>query len=380
MKIMLIPYLPTAVRAYPMAKYFSKAKNETHMILWNMPYPVSFSNIWDNLKNSLKYKKYKKEKVTIHKIRRLPFFFPIVNKWLFKKQVKRIYNDYSIDVIISETFFNETEPPLDLNLIYDIADDHESFPEIYGSGIYRFAYKILRVKNTIKNQIQKSIAVIAVSDLLVDYAKKYRDKGVFKIPNGVEGWVLNKKCLTGEKNSLVYVTNFGRWSRLLDVIKVVHRLKEDFPKIKLNLIGDGSEIPKAKLLVKNLKLDEFVIFLGRINNRHKLFNEINKSEVCLNISEKNRFRDSSSPMKYIEYSALGKKIVSTNVEEVKILDFPNTFIYKQDSNDNNLINAIKKAFVANIDVQKTKKMASEYSWEKINKRIEKIISMGIFKK
>jgi len=369
MNIILIPYLPSSVRAHPMAKYFVNAGNNVHIVLWNMPYPITLDNIWDNIKNSWRYYNYTKEGVVIHKIKRLPFFFPPINKCLFKNQVREIFKKYNIDMIISETYFNETEPPLELPTLYDMADDHEAFSEIYGSSIYKLGCKILQVRKTINNQIKNSIAVIAVSEKLVKYARNFRKGKIYKVTNGVEGWVINEKYLEGEKHSLVYVANFGKWSGVYSLLYTIKKLKTEYPDIKLVLIGGGPEIPGAKKIVRKLKLNENVNFLGRIIDRGKLFEEINKYEVCLNISEKNIFRDSASPMKVFEYSALCKKIVSTNLNEVKKLNFPNIYFYEKDKYGKNLLNAIKIAFDTKIDVKETKDLIKKYSWENIIKRL-----------
>ncbi len=258
-----------------------------------------------------------------------------------------------------------------------MSDDHDAFAEIYGSKIYKFAWEILGVKKTIKNQICKSIAVIAVSDNLVEYAKQYRSNAIFKITNGVEDWVIHEDYAEGKKYSLVYVTNFGKWSEVKQLLFVVNELKIEYPDIQLALIGDGSEIPEAKRTTRELDLERNVKFLGKISNRKELFKEINKYEVCLNISEKNSFRDSASPMKVFEYSALGKKIVSTNLQEVEKLNFPNIFFYEKDEGNKNLTSAIKKAFRTEIDAHETKNMVAPYNWEVIIQKIKKIISEQI---
>ncbi|MGA3292209.1 MAG: glycosyltransferase [Candidatus Microgenomates bacterium] len=372
MNIIVIPHLPSAGRAYSIAKYLAKGGNSVHLILWDMPYPISFTNMLNNFRNSWKYKQSKIEGLIIHKIRRFPFFFPL-NKPLFKWQIRKIFIKYDIDMIVSEAYFNETEPPLELPIIYDMCDDHEAFQKIYGSGIYKLAFKILQIRKTIKNQIKKSMAVIAVSDNLVKYAKKFREDKIYKFTNGVEGWVIKQKYFVGEKHSLVYVTTFGKWSEIYTLLYTLKKLKTKYPDIKLVLIGDGTELSGAKETVNKLKLNKNVYFLGRLNNRKKLFEEINKYEVCLNISEKNRFRDSASPMKVFEYSALGKKIVSTNLNEVKKLKFPNTFFYEKDRNGKNLSYAIKTAFDTKIDVKKTRDLVKKYSWESIIKHLQLIM-------
>lgn len=373
MNLLLIPHLPEYnTRGYQLAKQLSK-NNTVHFILWNMPYPITFTNILDNLINSWRYYEQEREGIVIHKIRRLPFFFPLINKWLFKKQINKIFKECDIDFIFSESYFNEIEPPLDLPIIYDLVDDHEAFSEIYGSSIYKLGYKILQVRKTIHNQIKNSIAVIAVSENLVKYARKIRKNNIYKVANRVEGWVIRKKYFEGEKHSLVYVANFGKWSEVYSLLYTIKKLKIEYPNIKLVLIGDGPEITGAKEIVNKSELNKNVNFLGMITNRKTLFKEINKYEVCLNISEKNKFRDSASPMKVFEYSALGKKIVSTNLNEVKKLNFPNIYFYEKDKYGKNLSNAIKIAFDTKINVKKTKDLIKKYSWENIVKQLLLII-------
>ena len=147
---MFIPSLPTLFgRRYQLSKYLA-VKNEVHLISWNMPYPVTFKNLLSNLKDSWRYRRFVKDNIIIHKIRRLPFFFPLINRWFFQKQIRRIFNNKSIDIIISESFFNETEPPQDLPIISDLNDYHKAYAEIYGSKFYKLAYKFLKVEETIK--------------------------------------------------------------------------------------------------------------------------------------------------------------------------------------------------------------------------------------
>lgn len=374
--IMIIPMLPTLFgRRYQLSKYLAK-KNEVHLILWNMPYPVTLKNLLSNLKDSWRYKRSKKEGIVIHKIRRLPFFFPLINRWFFQKQIKRIFNNFNINIIISESFFCETEPPQDLPIISDLNDYYEAYAEIYGSRFYKLAYKFLKVKDTVEGQVKRAKAVFAVSDILVKQAQKH-NKNVFKVPNGVESWVLYKKYNREKYNfgmhSLIYVSTFGQWSGLLNLLYVVYELKKDFKDIKLVLVGEGSQITEAIKLIRILNLTENVKLFGSVWDRKKLFEIINSCEVCLNISQKNAFRDAASPIKIFEYSALGKKIVSTNLEEVKKLDFPNIFFYEEDEETKNLARTIKKALHEKIDDEKVKLKVKQYTWENITNNIEKIL-------
>lgn len=380
MKLILIHHLGSRTNARPdyLAKYLAKSGNEVHLILWNVPYPLKL--FFKNFFKSMKYEKYNKEGVIIHKIRRLPFFFPIINKAWFQSQVRKIFDKNKVDIIISESYINEMEPPKELPLVYSLVDDFEAYAELYGSKFYKIVYKILGVKNTIKRQIERSRAVIVVSDMLKDYAKRY-NKNVYKILNGVESWVLErkfkKKKYSFGKHSLVYVSGFDYWSKLPELLYAVSKVKKDIPNIKLILVGDGYQIPEGKKIVKELDLGENVKFFGQIKDRKELFEIINSCNICLNLSEKNKLRDSASPVKVFEYSALGKQIISARLKEVELLNFPNIIFYKDTKDNSDLIKSIKLSFKERNDINKVRKLIKSYTWENITKQFEDIINKEV---
>lgn len=375
MRLMLIHPLPsrTNARTDRLANYLSEAGHEVHLVLWDIPYPMNL--FFKNFFNSFKYKKSSRGKVIVHKLRRLPFFCPL-NKFFFKKQVKRIFQENNLDLIISATYFNETEPPLNLPLVYDFVDDHEAYAEFYGSWIYKQAFKILQVNKTVTNQLKNSNSVIVVSDILKNYVKTY-NKNVYKIPNGVESWVLNKKFKKRKynfgKHSLVYVSGFDYWANLPNLINSLNEARKTIPDIKLVLVGYGVQIPEGKELVEKLGLQDNVEFLGQVNDRHELFEIINSCDVCLNLSEKNKRQDSASSIKVFEYSALGKPVISTRLKEVEVLNFPNIIFYKDKPDNSDLIKAIKESFNKKVDVNKMKSLVKPYTWNVLVNKFEKII-------
>jgi glycosyltransferase involved in cell wall biosynthesis len=377
MKLMVIHPLPSRknARADQIARYLAKRGHEVHLVLWDVPYPASL--FFKNFFKSFRYNNYNEEKVIIHKVRRLPFFFPFINKFCFKKQVSNIFNKNGLDCVISQTYFNETEPPLSLPLIYDFVDDHEAYAHFYGSKIYKLAFKILKVHKTVYSQIKKSKATIVVSDLLAEYSREEKKDNVYKILNGVDSWVLKerfkKKKYDFGNHSLVYVSGFDYWSQLPNLLYSVDKLRKEIPDIKLVLAGEGFQIPQGKKIVDELKLDEHVVFLGQVNDRKELFEIINSCDVCLNLSEKNKRQDAASPIKVFEYSALGKPVVSTRLKEVELLDFPNIVFYKECKNNRGLVKAIKNSFGKSVDKEKMKKMVGKYTWDKIIDDFENVI-------
>jgi glycosyltransferase involved in cell wall biosynthesis len=377
MKIIFIPHLPSLYgRRYQISKELVKQGHEVHFIMWGMPFPLNLKSVVYNIIHSWRKEEYKKDGIQIHKIRRLPFFIPIINKPWFKRQIRKLYEKYGIDIIFSQSFINEIEPPLDLPLIYDMNDDHIEYANIYGSPIYRLSSKILQVKKTVQNQIKNAKCVIAVSDILVNKAKKYNKK-VYKITNGVDEEFLKKHADITDKNSIIFVSNFGKWSKLLEIIEAIKNLKTKYPNIRLMLVGDGTEIPIARKKVNEYGLEKNVIFYGKIEDRKKIIKLIQSAEVCLNISDKNAFRDAASPIKYFEYSALGKKIISINLKEIQSLKFPNTLILKDDQDIKELENLIIKSFNYIPNEKKAITILKHYSWTNIVKKMEKIIKKGV---
>ncbi len=105
---------------------------------------------------------------------------------------------------------------------------------------------------------------------LMQKTLKIPDDKITYLPNFIE-FNENKKIDFNKINSKQFLF-IGRISKEkgIDVaIKGVNHLfkKEKLRDIKLNIIGDGPELENLRKIVINLKLDENIKFLGRINNK-----------------------------------------------------------------------------------------------------------------
>jgi len=383
MNVIVIPGMPRiAGRRYHIAKTLAEQGHNVHYLVWDLPYRLGFSQIITHLRTTLLAKEYPYEGFTVHKIRRLPFFWPYINGWLFKYQLRKLNNSVKADFIFSQSYTNETEVPKDLPLIYDLNDDNVAMAEVYGSLIYKLAFRILRVRTVIRRQCQNALAVTAVSEATYAIGKQY-NKRVFKLANGVDTKVIkevinSKSTYPKNKFSIVYVTGFNQWSRPIETMQVVMKLRKEFPSIELALIGEGTETKKIEEFIKGNKVENYIHYLGGIYNRKKLFSLINQSTIGLNISEKNKYRDAAQPIKIFEYSALGKKIVSTDLEEVKILDFPNVFIFSDNTGSNNLLNAMRLALKDDSTYEDiSSRVIANYDWVKLSRELVTIFKESI---
>lgn len=385
MKILIIRDWPSAEfihRGYWLAQNLVELGDEVHYLVWDpYPYPKDISGIRKNLLSSFKYIAYIKDGIMIHTIRRLPFPFPPINRYMSKKLISQISARVGLDVIISGCFNNEVEPPFDLPLIYDLWDHNEAYLAEWESNILRrFALKyILNIRKSVHTQIKHAAVVTAVSNILVDYARKINpDIPVHKIPNGVDSLFLEAPLEARErrfgKHSMVYVSLFSQWTNLPKLIEATWLVKRGYPDIRLVLVGEGRGriISDAKQLVASLGLSEDVEFLGRLE-REEIPSILNSCEIALCPFQKSLHTDAGFPVKIMEYTALGKKIVSSNLEEVKLLDFPNIVVYDESKGVEELANAIVKAFTADIDPSETRKLAYKYTWKGIAGQFQSVL-------
>lgn len=373
MKIIIIPNMPVmSGRHYCIAKELMAQGHEVHYFMWSLPYGMKPKELTKHLFTSLFSKTYHHEDIKVHTSRRLPLFWPYINGWIFKVQLRRLYKKLDADFIFTETYTNETEVPADLPFIYDLADDYAAPADIYGSKVYKLGFRLLDVKGVMKRQCQNAFAVTTVSKMLTDYANKY-SKSVHKIPNGVESEIIDYTVKTyGHKvnnpHSIVYATGFGQWSRAIETMQAVVDLRSEYPDIELTLIGDGVEAEKMKKFIIDTNSNSYIHFLGYIYDRKKLFKIINQSSIGLNISDKNKWRDASHPMKVMDYSSLGKKVVSTDLSEVRALNLPNIYLI---TDKHSFKVMLKKALDENKEYfpEVSKEILTSYSWSKLTKRI-----------
>ncbi len=370
MKIIIVPNChDKATRHYYISKALIDKGHEVHYAMWALPYKMSTRDLLHHLVSSLIPKQYQYNGITMHRISRLPYFWPYINGWLFKYQVRRLYKRLGADIIFTESYTNETEVPKDLPFVYDLEDDYVAPAEVYGSPIYKLAFRLLGVRSVVKGQCKNALAVTAVSDILCRYAKQF-NKTVVKLSNGVDtqiikGVLASKTTYPTNQHSMMYVTQFSIWSRAIETLQATVELRKEFPDIELTLVGKGIEVSKMKRFIQEHNAEDYIHYMGFIGDRKALFTLMNKSAIGLNISDKNKLRDAAHPLKVIEYSAMGKKVVSTDLVEVKALGFPNIFIFS--GKKNGLKDALGRALKTKKGYKDYKDVSDhvldDYNWE-----------------
>jgi glycosyltransferase involved in cell wall biosynthesis len=123
--------------------------------------------------------------------------------------------------------------------------------------------------------IQKADAVTAISEYLKKYVYSVNPAVTIEvIPNGVDFNLFNsaKKNeilleslgIKGDERVIISVSRLVKKNGLGDLIEAVSYLRHELPRVRLIIIGEGPLMVELKKITQKLKIENFVIFLGRI--------------------------------------------------------------------------------------------------------------------
>ncbi len=169
--------------------------------------------------------------------------------------------------------------------------------------------------DAIKFGIEKSDAVTAVSNSLVNqtYDLINPDKHIETVYNFIDDRIYHKTDAAALKEQLeiqedekviIHVSNFRAVKRVNDVVKAFAKISDSMPA-KLLMVGDGPEMTIVNKLVKQLSLEDQVIFLGKQESLEELYSI---SDLLLLLSEKESFG-----LVALEAMACGVPCIGTNV-------------------------------------------------------------------
>lgn len=366
-KILVIPHIASdliKVRekelALALANYFN-----VYYLNWNVSNDNNIvSRIMVSIKDIIRNKRvFEENKIKISEI-------PILHRpyWLAKIFNGNILDEFvkeiGINVIINASYYlfsikkNER-----IKYIYDLVD----LPQT----------KIDYIRKYVEEEIGKANLIFTASSGLSDFViKKYNRDSVF-IPNGTNigkfrdineneiEEIRTKYNLKG-KYVIGYIGNFGNWSNIEFIIDVFLEVEKEINNAVLLLVGPGNIL---ETITPDLK-EKGIITTGAINPKdiYKYFKVIDVGILPSKITD---FRNYSFPIKIIEYTAASKIIVSSPLEEVKTLAFPN-IIFASPEKIIEWVNAMKKAKIT-LWKNEWNTIIEKYDWSEIVKLILRYI-------
>ncbi|WP_374702546.1 N-acetyl-alpha-D-glucosaminyl L-malate synthase BshA [Bacillus sp. M6-12] len=185
---------------------------------------------------------------------------------------------------------------------------------LHGTDITVLGYD-LSMTEVIKFGIEKSDSVTAVSEALVKQTHELiaPDKNIQAVYNFVDERVYRKTDsphlreqfgIKANEKVIIHVSNFRGVKRVDDVVDAFSLVLEKIAA-KLLLVGDGPEMSAICRQVKNLGLEDNILFLGKQDNLEELYSI---SDLMLLLSEKESFG-----LVLLEAMACGVPCIGTNV-------------------------------------------------------------------
>ncbi len=123
----------------------------------------------------------------------------------------------------------------------------------------------------------------------------------------------------GRRYLVGYVGVMGQQEGIDGLLRGVHHIVHTMQRtdIHFGLVGGGTELPALQALAKELQVDDYVTFTGRVSDA-ELLAMLNTADVCVNPDVANDMNDKSTMNKIMEYMALGKPIVQYDLTEGRV--------------------------------------------------------------
>jgi glycosyltransferase involved in cell wall biosynthesis len=123
----------------------------------------------------------------------------------------------------------------------------------------------------------------------------------------------------GRKYLVGYVGVMGQQEGIDGLLRsvqhIVHVMKRH--DVQFGLVGGGTELPALRELAKQLQVEDYVTFTGRVSDA-ELLAMLNTADVCVNPDVANDMNDKSTMNKIMEYMAVGKPIVQYDLTEGRV--------------------------------------------------------------
>jgi glycosyltransferase involved in cell wall biosynthesis len=131
-----------------------------------------------------------------------------------------------------------------------------------------------------------------------------------KIVPPVEALKKGRRYLVG------YVGVMGRQEGIDLLLRAAAHLVHEKKRrdVHFGLVGGGTSFDEMKALARELRVDDYVTFTGRVSDG-ALLAMLNTADVCVNPDVANEMNDISTMNKVMEYMALGKPIVQFDLTE-----------------------------------------------------------------
>ena len=211
-----------------------------------------------------------------------------------------------------------------------IYDEHDLTPESY---LDKFCYSIKKKSLIYKLQLFFQYMSYKTSNCVISTNESYKKialnrgnlnpQSIYIVRNGPDTRYFKAcqpvlKWKDGFPFMVAYIGIMGNLDGVDYIVKACHHLVHNLNRkdIYFILIGSGDEHEKLKQLSKDLKVDNFINFIGRIPDK-EVIEILSTADVCLSPDPFNHLNNISTMNKIMEYMICKSPIVSFDLVEAR---------------------------------------------------------------
>ena len=250
-------------------------------------------------------------------------------------------------------------------VIYDCVDRHSAYKGMIDPKV---------VDRMEEELASASSYVFCTASGLYDTLREF-NSNISMIPNGADYELFSRAAMPGEKRDNAKKPVFGFVGMLQECIDYdcMKAVAEAFPEGELVLVGRS--MPGVDL--SSLREYPNIRFVGLVS-QERLPDIIREFDVCLNIFKEGRLSKDVSPLKFYEYLATGKPVVSTR-EPLQVTDYSDVVYIAENTDD--FVVKCRQALQENDPAKSKKRMqyGKLCSWDERVRQMEQILTeSGIF--
>lgn len=230
---------------------------------------------------------------------------------------------------------------------------------------------------------EKADVILTVSSFLKEEVLKRGGKAgaVHVIPNAVDSQVI-ETVETGEDIRNHYKFNgnivvgfagwFDAWDRLDLLIDVVRDVHNEYPFVRLILVGNGPVVPMLTEQIRNNKLEEVVFLTGPVP-RSQVLSYIAAMDICV-LPDSNVF---GSPIVLFEFMGMGKAVIAPDLLPIRdIIEDGTDGLIVQRGDPHSLRQALSllvsnHALRLELGARARQKVVDKHTWHENGKQVER---------
>jgi glycosyltransferase involved in cell wall biosynthesis len=277
------------------------------------------------------------------------------------REVKRILKDFKPDIVHAHYASS-------YGLIGAMSGFHPYIISMWGSDVFGFPNHSFLHKRILMFNLSKADKLLSTSIKMKTEAEKYTKKEILVTPFGIDVNKFKAKVVNTifEKDDIVIGTiktleKIYGIEYLIKAFKIV-KTKSPESKIKLLLVGEGTQRKNLEDLATELNLYSDIVFIGYVNS-DEVENYHNMLDIYVAVSLQESFG-----VAVLEASACGNPVIVSNVGGLpEVVDDGKTGIIVEKENPYQLANAIIELITnpnlrIEMGINGRKKVLNEYNW------------------